>query len=197
MNTLTTYKSAVPSNHSDLLTGLLGATIAKMTRYSWEPPAKVSTIYHLKESDVFRFTAGPLHLTLDNGVVLGAASDEGLVSVIVWMEAGLGGVAMPGRNTQTDNELYAIDACDQTYGDRGSCALIGRRIESTEIYQCEPSPIISNRPREVALRIRCSNGGELLLAHGLLRDMGASDNFAVLADPSLMPVLLQNVRRLS
>lgn len=173
----------IPSRQQDLLKVVRGASVTRMTRYSWSPKQTAAIERAIRPELVFSRTAGPLLITLENGVVIGAASQPSLISVTLWRDE--------PPHTRCDPELDAIEADDPYFSEAGFARMLGKRVMAVGILTRDPEnakwePL----PREVGVVLMFENAPEAILAHGLHDN---SDDFAVLmrndVDPSLWPRL--------
>lgn len=173
----------IPSRHRDLLMSIRGASVVRLTRCSWSPKETVASDDNLAPTLVFSRTAGPLVITLDSGVVIGAASQPSLISVTLWRDE--------PPLTSADPELYPIEADDPAYSDPGFAQMLGKRVVEVAILTRDPDNARwEDRPREVGVRLTFDGAPELILSHGLHDN---SDDFSVLlrkdVSPSLWPRL--------
>ena len=173
----------IPSRRQDLLRLIRGATVVRLTRCSWSPKEKVAQEDDLPPSRVFSRTAGPLLITLDSGLVIGAASQPSLISVTLWLDR--------PPFASSDPELHPIEADDPVYSDPVFAQMLGKRVAGIAILTRDPENAKwEDRPREVGLLLGFDGAPELLLSHGLHDN---SDDFSVLlrndVSPSLWPRL--------
>lgn len=163
-------KKKVPSRNLELLTSLVGATLTRLTRYSWWPTEESDREENVSPADVFSLTAGPVLLGFDTGLILCFGSQPSLISVTMWKDdAGC---------TSGDLELHAIDAGDPQHSRALFAQMVGRKVTRITLLKRAPKNAKwEERPREVGLIIRFDGANDLVLAHGLHDD---SDDFAVL-----------------
>ena len=176
-------KEDIPSRQQDLLRSLRGTSVTRMTRYSWSPKQAVAIERAIRPELVFSRTAGPLLITLETGLVIGAASQPSLISVTLWCDE--------PPHTSCDPELHAIEADDPHFSESGFARMLGKRVISVAILMRDPENATwESRPREVGVVLTFEDAPEGILAHGLHDN---SDDFAVLlrkdVDPSLWPRL--------
>jgi hypothetical protein len=178
------YTPGIPSQRRDVLKLLEGSTICRFVRYSWWPPEETAEKLGIPSSTVFSQTAGPVLLTLDAGVIIGAASDPALISVMLWIELGQGGLKS-SFSVMDDTELFAVDASDPTYCTSDMAAIVHRQIQSVRVLvRTAKNAKWVERPREAGILLSCGNGHELVLSHGLHND---SDDFSVIAKGQINP----------
>lgn len=170
----------IPSRRLDLLTSIRGALVVRMTRYSWSPAEAAALEYDLRPELVFSRTAGPLLITLESGVAIGAASQPSLISVTLWRDE------PPG--TSSDPELHGIEADDPKFSEPGFAQMLGKRVTEISILTRDPENAKwVDRPREVGVVLAFDGAPDLLLSHGLHDN---SDDFSVLMRKDLNPSLL-------
>jgi hypothetical protein len=179
----------IPSRQPDLLKMLDGAVMTRMVRYSLSPPEEVVAERGIPASAVFSLTEGPVLLWIDSGTVVGAASQESLISVTLWIEEGNGGT----RDILTDETLYAIDAADPTYSDDYWRGLLGRRVKVASLIIRDADDPRRGEPREAGVVLAFEGGAELILAHGLHNDSG---EFAVLRREQIAPNVAARMREI-
>jgi hypothetical protein len=159
----------VPSRHRALLTSTWGERVVRLTRCSCSPKEIVAR-FDLPLERVFARTAGPLLITLESGLVIGAASQPALVSVTLWRE--------DPPYTDADPELHPIEADDPVFSEPGFAQMLGARVAAVSILTRDPENAKwADRPREAGVVFRFEGAPELVLSHGLHDN---SDDFAVL-----------------
>jgi hypothetical protein len=163
-------EEAIPSRRRPLLTALQAASIVRMTRYSWSPKATVALEDQIPSELVFSRTAGPLLVTLDSGIVIGAASQPSLASVTLWLEQ--------SPRTSSDPELYPIEADDPTYSEPGFANMLGKRVTWSAVLTRDADSVkTQDLPREAGVVLAFDGAPDLILSHGLHDD---SDDFSVI-----------------
>ena len=172
----------IPSRRLNLLRSIRGLSVVRLTRYCWAPKEALAFENDLRPELVFSHAAGPLLMTLESGIVIGAASQSSLISVTLWIDDG---------STASDKELHAVEADDARFSEPGFAQMLGRRVAAIAILTREPKNAKwEDRPREVGVLITLESAPELILSHGLHDD---SDDFSVLmrkdVKPSLWPRL--------
>jgi len=160
----------IPSRRQDLLISMRSGPIVRMTRYSWYPKEAVISQDNLRPDFVFSRAAGPLLITLESGLVIGASSQPSLMSVTLWLDH-------PPR-TSSDPELHPIEANDPQFSEPGFAQMLGKRADAIVILTRDAENAKwESRPREVGVLLSFEGAPELILSHGLHDN---SDDFAVL-----------------
>lgn len=169
----------IPSRRHELLRAMRGATITRMTRYSWSAKEEVGSESNMRPELVFSRTGGPLVITLESGLVIGAASQPSLISVTLWLED-------PPR-TSSDPELHAVEADDPVFSEPGFAQMLGKRITAIAILTRDPENAKwQSRPREAGVVLTFEGAPELILSHGLHDN---SDDFSVVMRKDVSPAL--------
>lgn len=175
----------IPTRRRELLAAIRGTPIVRMTRYSWSPKEEVALKAQLRPELVFSRTAGPLLITLDSGLVIGAASQPSLISVTLWLERA------PG--TSSDPELYPIESDDPQYSEPGFAQMLGKRVTGVAVLVRDPeSASWESRPREAGVVLTLEGAPELILSHGLHDD---SDDFSVIMREGVKSSLWPRLRK--
>jgi len=169
----------IPSRRLELLAALRSSPVVRMTRHPW---SQSSTLEGGPRPElVFSRAPGPLFITLESGLVIGASSQPSLISVTLWLASAL---------DRTEAHL-AVEAGDPMLSEPRFARLLGRRAASITVLVRQPENAKwEARPREVGVVVGFDGAREIILAHGLHDD---SDDFAVLqrddVEPSLWPRL--------
>lgn len=172
------HEEDIPSRRLDLLRSLRGASIARLTRYCWAPKGMLVLENSLPPDQVFSRAAGPLLITLESGLVIGAGSQPALISVTLWIGNDL---------IRSDTELQAVEADDARCSEPEFAQMLGQRVTAVAILTREPENAKwENCPREVGVLITLAGAPELILSHGLHDD---SDDFSVLMRKDVRPSL--------
>ncbi|MCZ2343948.1 MAG: hypothetical protein LC104_19440 [Bacteroidales bacterium] len=188
------FDSGIPSSNIDLLQRVVGSDIRSLIRYSWLPPEEAVIEWNIVPQELlFSFAAGPILIGLDDGAVIGVASDPSIISVIMWLECDREGRERIPRLAD-DRELYPISATNEQWASPAIHELLGKKIESIRIFQRHPElEKWKAYPCEVGLQIECVGGGKLLLSHGLHDD---SDDFSVITPGQVSPLLVSRLSEL-
>lgn len=161
---------AIPSRCPDLLASIRGGLVVRMTRYSWTPAETFALENDLRPELVFSRTAGPLLITLESGLVIGAASQPSLISVTLWLDQ--------PPYISSDPELFAIEAADPKFSEPEFAQMLGKRVTAVAILTRDPENAKwEDRPREVGVSLMFDGAPDLILSHGLHDN---SDDFSVL-----------------
>lgn len=168
-----------PSRHHDLLRSILGASITRLTRYSWSPKEAVASESELQPELVFSRTAGPLLITLSSGRAIAASSQPSLISVTLWLDK------VP--SISSDPDLHPIEADDPKFSEPDFARMLGKQVTAVAILTREPKNAKwESRPREVGVSLAFDGASDLILSHGLHDD---SDDFSVLMRKDVSPSL--------
>ncbi|HEX3764722.1 MAG TPA: hypothetical protein VHW23_38770 [Kofleriaceae bacterium] len=177
----------IPSRHRDLLGSMLGASITRMTRYSWSPKDVVAVESNLPSKLVFSRTAGPLLITLDSGRAIAASSQPSLISVTLWLDK--------PPSISADPELHPVECNDQDYSEPDFAQMLGKHVTAVAILTREPKNAKwESRPREVGVSIAFDGAPDLILSHGLHDD---SDDFSVLTRKDMSALLWPQLREIA
>lgn len=182
---MTDYESPVadklPSRNLDLLRHALGRRIVRMTRYGdWRPEdvnERLADSPNIDPAEVFEDCLGPLVVEIDNGLVLGVASEESLASMLIWPERNPYGPEAPSTPPLAqDPDLHPIDAADPTYSRPIWATFVGQRIIGIEILLRDHRDVMyEGLPCEAAVVFQFESGAELLVSQELKDDSGNSE----------------------
>lgn len=182
----TMIEEDIPSRRRDVIAALRRDAIVRLTRYSWSPAETVAREDQLRPELVFSRTAGPLLITLDSGLVIGAGSQPSLISVTLWFER--------TPRTSCDPELHAIEADDPQYSEPGFAQMLGKHAVAAALLIREPEGASwESRPREAGLAVSFRGAPDLILSHGLHDD---SDDFSVVTREGVLASLWPRLREL-
>lgn len=188
------FKEDVPSAQLQLLTQLQHYKVSKLVRYSWLSPEAAAKEWGMPQSSVFRFTAGPLLITLESNLVLGFSSLPEKASITLWIEETEAGERDEATSILNDEELYPVDACDPVFSEPSICKLLNKRVISIKILKKEPENILlAQVPCEAGLLITFDDNTELVLSHGLHDN---SDDFAIIYQQEILPNLSSNLQEI-
>lgn len=163
--------SDIPSNCSKILQTLIGRRIGGATRYSWWPAEENEKECGVKGEDTFSFTAGPVALEFDTGVMLGIASDPSKNSLCVWIEKDGHGEILRSEPLEADADLHPISASDLKFASNFWRSAVGSEVSAVSILIMKPrSPLYEDLPNEVGLCFSLDSGLKVVAVHGLHDD---------------------------
>jgi len=177
----------IPSNMSDFLNSLVGRKLERLVRYSWCSEDEAVDEFEIDKKDVFSLTAGPVLMYFEDGLVVGAASNPSLNSVILWVEKNEDGDSI-SEPTESDDELFPVDAKSQ--GGFWSHVLGQSMVALKIVHRAANSAKMAELPNQVGLLIVLDDGSEFILSHGLHDN---SDDFSVIKRDQISDELLNQL----
>lgn len=183
------------SNRMELVKKLKDSTISKLTRYSWDPPHQVAEdildSFNAPASLVFRRATGSLLITLDNGFVMGFSYAPSEGSLTAWVEKTKDFEIDQSLSTINDDELYPIDALDETYSEPSVSILVGQKISSVSILKRDNPRSTRSGPVDAGLVLEFKNRLELIVALNLSE---STDDFAIIFRDEIDPEILDQLQ---
>lgn len=181
------YKEDIPSRRIDLLNAVAGQQLSKLVRFSWCSPREAIGEYEIEESDLFSLTAGPLLMYFNTGLVLGAASNPSLNSVVLWVEKNESEEVVED-SIELDDELFPIEADNDWH------QLIGKTIKAFRILRKKVnSAKLAELPNEIGVLVEMSDGNQFILSHGLHDN---SDDFSIIQKKQIDLCLIDQIEGL-
>lgn len=166
----------IPSDHTSLLSTLLGLRIERMTRYLYDNPESIPSIYGIPAHKVFSHFSAPLLLSLSDGRQLAIKVDTGLASIILKLLTA--DDLIDQSSVFNDNQHYPITSTDTQYSESKFENVIGNEITGVKLYKREAkNKRLESRPREAGLGLQLANDTEVIFSCGL---HDGSDDFSVI-----------------
>ena len=183
-------KENVPSDLQELLKIIPGSRLEHLVRYSWFPLEEAVSDYNIREEDIFSLTAGPVAIHFESGLVIGASSNPGKNSVVLWVEKNELG-EMVDNPLDKDHELFPFDAKEGS----NMVFALGKRIAAVRVLHRKSSNVIMQElPSEVGLVFDIVSGEQIVLSHGLHNN---SDDFSVITPDQISSDLVVELDEVS
>ena len=185
----TIEKSNNPTRKIDLLLKVKDLVLVDMIRYSWWNLSDSVKECNINENEVFSFTSGPLALCFSSGIILGAASDPSMNSVVIWQDELEDGSSLIEKPMKKDSEIFPIPV---NKDDKKWKSILKEKVSSFTVIKSKPdNPKLIDLPNEVGLIVSFENGDELVLSHGLHEVY--SDDFSVIKKDSISKKLVDEL----
>ena len=189
--------SDIPSRSCHVLRRTLGRVIVGLEKYHRRSLEEKMETSHAPPEQMFALLYGPLYITLDNGLIVGAGSDPSLASVVIGIEQHELGAVSPVSvkyPVRSSPAFHRVDVLDPVYSNDTMRSFLNKRIETFRLYErCPANASLAARPREAALVLVCEGNRELILSHGLHDD---SDDFSVLTWDMVLPELVPQLHEI-
>jgi hypothetical protein len=173
------FESNVPSAQISVLKKLKNSRVSNLVRYSWEPLDEVVQMIeedlNIPASSLFRRGLGCLLITLESGLIVGFADTPSEGSVAVWVEQSENGEKRIQDSVLDDEELYPIDALDESFSEPLIHSLVGEEIMSVNIIRDTYLHETRGVAGEVGIILKFKNDSELIVSRNLCSNINDFD----------------------